>query len=698
MADSLPIQPISKQRRTPAPILSPQHLALARSLPHSSTSTPSPSLLTPPVHGTSNMSPPPRHEADDYMNVHGFDHDHHERKYPRRKTRKLYYTRQGSEESRPPPPSLKAGPQTASSNGSGCEICAAGISNDDDDKSPNTPLTKSFGRSNLRTHLHEPHKATEFKEGHIQTSPALNPSITVVDEPDSPAVSSLRSLSFQIPTRSNSQGLQRVSTSLSNTFNLFRHNPRVSFADVPPHKASKKGEEALRKSSAHSKSLAYRDIVRRRPSFTDCEGISHSLETPATITLRKASNVYAASPSTTSMSASLVCERDYTRPSDASASELLAFYSSPTLDKVPTLTDLPTAESPEAPGSLKEPPTITFALEPQSSRRRSKSVSQSTNISNARRCSTPAEAALTFSDVHIAPGSFAIGPQSSKQPLIPTESKRRISTVQFRSRNSIHEVIWREDETMSDSSFTASSGTSQYTGHSFRSTPTPDSDESPIRGPAIEPNETQPLLVEVPESMSFFPKMPDNLFRWTWGMSSASVEDTSSTTNPWSDTHAHVAEATTATTDANGDPVGHVLVTSTSDPGFASLQLPSDQQDSRSQKPSLSNLPSVESFPPLRPRSSTAEWLKAPLVDLNDPLAGRVAQYPVQTTTHPPELGTGAVNVTADGERRYSLLKDTVARRWSSIPHAYARLGLIGSVGSLRGASSRRRILSRREF
>lgn len=634
------------------------------------------------------MSPPPRHEADDYMNVHIPDHHHHTRKHSRNKTRKLHNIREGSEGSRLPQRSLRSGPQTATSNGSDCELCAAGISDDGEDSGSNAPLIKRLGRPNLRSRLHGSQETTEVDGFHIQRWPTLSSSIVAVDEPDSPAVNALRSLSLQVPIRSSSHGLQRVSTALANTLNIFRPNTAISFDAVPSHKASKKAEEASRRSSAHSRSLASRNINRRCPPLKDGKDVFRTLGTPATITVRKASNVYSISPITTSISASLI--REHKRAADAPASELLAFYSSPTLEKRPTVTDLPSPESAEAPRRLKEQPTFTLETMSRSVRRGSKSVSQFSDISNVRRCSMPAEAALTFADVHVVPGSFIARPKSRKQSLVPTEFSRRISTVQFWSRNSVHEVIWREDETRSESSLTASSRASQHVGHSFRSTPSLESEGSPAQEPAIEQEETKAALPMGSDSVSMFMKIPDNLFRWNWGPSSASSEGTPRAVDPKSDPLGHVAEPSPRAACTQDDPVEQVLVISTSDPGFASLPQSSDQQLSRSHKPSFSQLPSVQSFPPLRPRSSTAEWQRAPLADLNDPLAGRVIQFQIQKSTQKSFVG--------GKERRPSQLLDIAGgRRWSSSPHANARLGSVGSVGSGIGASSRKRLLLRRK-
>ena len=694
------IDAVSRQqkltRRAPAPILSPQHLALARSLPHSNASTPTPSLLTPPVSGTPNMSPPPRHEGDDYMNVHALDQHSSKKKQARDKTRKLYNTREESESSRRPQRSRRSGPQTMSSDGSGSGLYVPSSFDGDENSSAKAPLIKGFARPNEL--LQGSQSITETNRVHVQTWPTLSSTVDVVDEADSPSINALRSLSLKVPPRSNSQGLQRVSTSLARRLTFFKPNPAISFAAGPSHKASKKAEEISRKSSAHSKSLAYVGVTPRRPTFKDGKEASRTPETPATITLRKASNVYATSPITTSMSASLDRECEHKRVEDAPACELLAFYSSPTLTDRPTLSDLSSLETPEAARSLREQSTSTNDTRSSCLRRGSRSVSQFNDMSNARRCSIPAEALLTFADVHAAPGSFAVEAKSRRQSLVPTECNRRISTVHFWSRKSVHEVIWREDETTSDTSLTASSGASEQVGHSFRSTPSPEVVESPIQEPAIGPKGSKAAFSMASDSLSKFTKMPENLFQWTWGAPSASGEDKNRAVEPDSGSLGPVTRITTQAADTNGDPMGQLLVNNTS-PGIASLQQSSDQQHSRSQRRSLSNILSVQSFPPLRTRSSTAEWQKAPLVDLNDPLAGRVAQCSAQKRTHSTEQVTYVGSDIASGKERGS--SQHVAGDdgiLGPVLHVDPRLGLLGTIGSSIGVSSRKRVLSRQKL
>ena len=630
------------------------------------------------------------------MNVHALDQHSSRKKQPRDKTRKPQNTREESESSRRPQRSRRSGPQTMSSDGSGSGLYVPSSFDGDENSSAKAPLLKAFARPNEL--LQGSQSKTETNRVHVQTWPPLSSTVDVVEEADSPSVNALRSLSLKVPPRSNSQGLHRVSTSLARSLTFFKPKPAVSFVTVPPHQASKKSDEISRRSSAHSKSLAYVDINPRRPTFKDGKETSRTLETPATITLRKASNVYATSPISTSMSATLDLECEHKRVEDAPACELLAFYSSPTLTNKPTISDPSSPESPEAARSLNEQPNITADMRSTRVQRGSRSVSQFSDISNARRCSVPAEALLTFADVHVAPGSFAVETKSRKQSLVPTEFNRRISTVHFWSRDSVHEVIWREDEITSDTSLTASSGASEQVGHSFRSTPSSEIVETQVREPAIGPKGSKAAVPTASDSLSKFTKIPETLFQWTWGASSTSAEGKSRAVEPESGSLGPVTAVTTEAADANGDPTSQILVNNTS-PGITNVQQSSDQQHSRSQRPSCSNILSVQSFPPLRTRSSTAEWQKAPLVDLNDPFAGRVGQSSFQKRTFSTEQAGDVGSDCASGKKRGSLqFVGGCDRILGSSPHVNARLGSVGAVGSSIGISSRKRVLLRQKL
>ena len=630
------------------------------------------------------------------MNFHALDQHSSRKKQPRDKTRKLHNTREESESSKRLQRSRRSGPQTTSSDGSGSGLYVPSSLDGDENSSAKAPLLKAFSRPNEL--LQGSPSSTETNRIHVQTWPPLSSTVDVVEEADSPSVNALRSLSLKVPPRSNSQGLQGVSTSLARRLTFFKPKPAVSFVTVPSHQASKKSEEISRRSSAHSKSLVYVDVNPRRPTFKDGKETSRTLETPATITLRKASNVYATSPTTTSMSASLDRECEHKRVEDAPACELLAFYSSPTLTSKPTLSDLSPPESPEAAKSLEEQPIITADMRSTRVQTGSRSVSQFSDISNARRCSVPAEALLTIADVHVAPGSFAVETKSRKQSFVPTEFNRRISKVHFRSGDSVHEVIWREDETMSDTSLTASSGASEQVGHSFRSTPSSEIVQSPVQEPALGPKGSKAAFPKASDSASRFARIPETLFQWTWGASSTSAEDKTPAVEPESGSLGPVTKVTTQAADAKGDPTSQILVNNTS-PGITNVQQSSDQQHSRSQRPSFSNILSVQSFPPLRTRSSTAEWQKAPLVDLNDPFAGRVGQSSVQRRTHSTEQVVDVGSDSASGkERRPSQLVAGGDRVLGSSPYVKARLGSVGTVGSSIGISSHKRVLSRQKL
>ena len=246
---------------------------------------------------------------------------------------------------------------------------------------------------------------------------------------------------------------------------------------------------------------------------------------------------------------------------------------------------------------------------------------------------------------------------------------------------------------MSGSSFTSNSRTSQDVGHSLRSTPSPESKTQEL---ATKPKRILDDLPVVLDSPSVFTQTPENIFRWSWG---ASAEATPRAVEAKSDPPSQDIEATPRAVTTESESTSPLLITSTSDPGFASVHTSSDIHPSRSYKPSFSGLPSVQSFPPLRTRSSTAEWQKAPLVDLNGPLAGRVIGSQVQDSAYSAGLGMGVgSSIVGSKERRPSYFYYTASGRIFSLrPDTNARLGSIRSVGSGIGTSSRKRITSRRK-
>ena len=85
------------------------------------------------------------------------------------------------------------------------------------------------------------------------------------------------------------------------------------------------------------------------------------------------------------------------------------------------------------------------------------SIAMPTFTNTERRKSEAAGVAITYADVHIAPGTFVSSPSRTMTWQNPEVFVQRVSAVQLRASNSVHEIIWREDETLSSSSISPSS-------------------------------------------------------------------------------------------------------------------------------------------------------------------------------------------------------------------------------------------------
>lgn len=379
------------------------------------------------------------------------------------------------------------------------------------------------------------------------------------------------------------------------------------------------------------------------------------------------------------MSASLSHEDEYLRPADAPKSELLAFYSTSS----DGITRSASSVFP-SPGAIASPLTLTgetsskLEIHPYESK-----PPPSVHLPRYRRHSVLASNALTFTDIHIAPGTFLVDPKSRRHSLVVAEqSPRRISVVRFRSRISVHEIIWREDETTSDSSLTSSSRTSASPQRNMQSLqsaePSPEAEEGPKQKHAAINNYYH--IPSVAASSSIAERSQVGLFQWSWGKPAASSSIAAEAANERKNNRPNLQR-----------------MASTSNPDFTRLRRPSGQYAVETHRRSISE---ILSFPPLRERSSTLEWRRAPLVDLNDPLAGQGLCSQMQENDEIGVLGLNHFGNAGDKDRAggggLELASENVAgnlRRLSSHPHAPARLGPSGKVGSSLGTSSHVRVL-----
>ena len=222
-----------------------------------------------------------------------------------------------------------------------------------------------------------------------------------------------------------------------------------------------------------------------------------------------------------------------------------------------------------------------------------------------RRYSFPAEAALTFAEVRVAPGSFAVKLRSRRASLIPAECLHHISIIHFRSHNSFHKAIYREDKTTSSSSLASDSTSPARQGCFSRSdTLGHEREDSLMQKPGSANKSQDGYLPVAPVLTPNVGRPQEALLYWSWG----------EPTSP-----ARMIKQAMAPT---SEPRGPVIQTSTSDSNLVARRKLSVRR-----KPYSFGPYTVESFPPLLDRSSTSEWRRAPLVDLDDPLAGHTQAF-----------------------------------------------------------------------
>lgn len=644
---------MSKKGRAPRPALSSEHFRSAQSVATSAATTGASSFLTPFLQSPQYFSPPPRQETDGYFNPRSNNNDG--KRHRKEKDSKLNSRMEEDEnpmlEQRYP--ALQ--PQPTTTRGSDSDVCTT------QDSTSDAPLSKGDKHLALRTNTQDAAKIVHFDAARALSKPPRTFSSSSTDAVGSPAANALRRLSQHQPANGDSDlpKLRRVSTALSNTFNLFK--PRSSTIDPVSlgDSASPRDRSHSCKRSSHGRSLAYRDGDRCRPNPQDNKHQS-ILPTPSTITLRKASNARIPNLPRSSMSASLSREDEGMRALDAPSSELLAFYST----NRETLGSLsPDYSAPPHHTSLT--PETALDIEPELC---NKGLVQ--NPPSIKRHSLAAATTITFADVHIAPGTFAVDSKSRKSSLAGTDQPpRRISVVQFRSRNSIHEVVWREDETTSGSSIASSSRNSNSPPHNGQllGYGTPAVAHPVGNGPRMPIHE----------------RLQGGLLQWSWENPAASsvgggLENERKNRRP----------------DLN-------RMASASNPDLTRPRRFSF--DLNLQRRSISEAQDILSFPPLRDRSSTLEWRKAPLVDLNEPLS-----EPLNCRTRLCSLQEGTCSicrgpgVSSDGkmtghqvegnEGTGTLHESLGIRRTYSHPYAPARIGPSGRIGSRLGVSSHARV------
>lgn len=580
------------------------------------------------------MSPPPREEADDYFAVHG---PYNDGTRHQKNDRKHSNKREGIGGPTPREHTSNLRAQLTDSTASACEVCAPETS------ASHASLSRHDERLSCTSNIDRMGDITRRNTASARSG-LSGTSSTLDNVVDSPAVNALRRFSQHQPSHrdSGSQGLRRMSTALSNTFHLLRSSTSVLNSHSSSNSASPRLNTRSRKRRSHRKGSAHRDADRHSRSPRENKNVS-SLPTPSIITLRKASNTRLPNLPRSSMSASLSHEDERMRAPDAPASELLAFYSA-NLDKS---------------GSLNQPkPPVK-------------------QVPESRRNGVLAATTITYTDVHVAPGTFTVGPKSRKPSLAVTDQlPRRISVVQFRSRDSVHEVVWREDETTSDSSFASSSRTSNSPKHrgQFPGSIGPSSagKTSPTKENQNNPVHTMPM------SSSMAEQLQGGLCQWSWTKPADSSSDAAQEHEGKG--RPKLMQMTSASNPDLRRPGGFLYVLNY-------------------HRRSVSEPQDLLSSPPLRDRSSTIGWRKTRAVDFNDSSVSRTQSYGAEENkgSSGPGSGTSSNGMTrkaqVEGTENLTMLRESFAgRRASSHPYARARIGPIGRMGSSLGSSSHVRL------
>ena len=183
------MQKLSTRPRALAPVLSHEHLYLARSAPASDAGTHSSGFITPPVAGPRSMIPPPRDESDDYLNLHG--HRRHRRKQVGRQAWKLNNTR---EELGVSSSGLRTPASGTRSTGGRCESCGTSSNASDGDSVSDAPLIKNMNQLKLNTNMQDRQRTTGYASVHVPTWSTLNSSVNEARDVESPAMKALRTL------------------------------------------------------------------------------------------------------------------------------------------------------------------------------------------------------------------------------------------------------------------------------------------------------------------------------------------------------------------------------------------------------------------------------------------------------------------------------------------------------------------------
>lgn len=436
-------------RRDPAPSLSLDALSpLLRSFspPPSFSRTSSYRYLSPPISIASVGSPPPRPEADDYLAAGGKGKHHARREY---RSHSPLIRSEGSQDS--VAPSTTTPPPASLVEASKIELAVTANSNDDSaNLAPPIACLITIPPKERR-------RSWQLRDSLECLPPdckaALLPAPSELPGgAASPALNALRRLS-RTSTRPRDTGfgeIGRFSRALTGTLSKV-----FTFKDAPPGVSMvNENAEFLAATGAHSADLEYGTEHRDHVTFME-DGLSEVQATPAIIILRKASAAYQPgsnmAPNTTSSSSKPSRSSESPYHPHTSIASLSAFDSKRLEKESPSISSTVSSlkENDQASPQLDTPiqrPSLVGDDSPPHKKTRTLTLLRSTAVN--RRQSVTVEAALTTAEFFPCPG-ILISPCSKPNLLSSEQESVRTSVVQIASRNSVHKIIWRADESSS---------------------------------------------------------------------------------------------------------------------------------------------------------------------------------------------------------------------------------------------------------
>ena len=336
-----------------------------------------------------------------------------------------------------------------------------------------------------------------------------------------------------------------------------------------------------------------------------------SVNTPATITLRKASESHYTKPRTSTNEETVAAEIVHQNGSAfQAAAAAMAFRSRPFDSRW-----LSSFE--EYKDRMVSFPTKSDN-QPGAARQRAMSVARFSESSGVERHSLVAENTLTLEEAHLNPGQFTTKLSPRRQSVSAVDTLRRLSVIRAGLHGSVHEIIWREDETSSSVSSVTSVSPVRKDSLS-NSTLEQKHNRGKLAGTDLN---SLPWVFNRKDTFSPVRKQSNPrsaIFDWSWNKQSPGLSNSRST-----------GPLLSGPRERTGEP--------------------------QQRRPSISRSSRIQSFPPLNPRKHTSEWHQAPLPDLNDPTGGR-PPHEIPHQEHPDGVGS----LMDRGLEMYSSIPDAVS-------------------------------------